>query len=132
MDFKKELQAITTLSFSVSGLHYDSIDDILYCLVSDVIYSIDTAATMYSLTWKSGEIWSVKAWRPSCVMVDAAAYPVTLNLYAEGSLVLAITVANDNAKKIPMLRPEQQWAYEIVSQNEVRTVKFGTSIGELR
>jgi hypothetical protein len=137
IDFDAGLSALTTLSYDVNGLHYDAIDDILYAIVDEDIVSIDTNASVYdNLIWRSKEYWGITPWRPACIRVEAESYPtlnpITVRLYAEGSLVHTHTVTKDTATKIPRLRKEQSWYFEIESPSEIYDIQIATSIGELR
>jgi hypothetical protein len=127
MDFDEGMKTLTTMNYSVVGLHYDSIDDILYAIVG----------TNIDLIWKSKEYWTVRPWRPAVVRVEAdnyAASPnnIVLRLYAEDNEVLSVDILSDKAIKIPLLRKEQKWSFQVESQAEIYDIQISTSIGELQ
>ena len=138
MDFDEGIKALTTLSDLVKALFYDSVDDILYCIIDNDIRSIDTNVTTYdNLVWRSKEFDTTRPWRPSCVRVNADSYPaspneITLKLYAEGVLVHTATITSDKGLKIPQLRKEKKWFFEIESSVEILDIQIAQSIGDLQ
>ena len=91
-----------------------------------------TALTGVAATWKSKQYAAPTPWRPACVRVRASAYPVTVKLYANSSLVSTLTIASGAGFKIPPLRPERLWAVQVETSYTVEEVVLATSMAEVR
>jgi hypothetical protein len=93
-----------------------------------------TALTGVSLTWKSKLFVHSKPWRPQCLRVRAANYPVTIKLYSagSGSATATITASDGGAIRLGRYRPERLWEVQIESAYAVDEVILGSSMEELR
>jgi len=133
-DFTEGLKTITTLNVSMLSMFYDSIDDKLYFIegTTNDLFSFDTnKIALLQLTWKSKKFWEVKPWRPSVVRVETDGNDAILRLYANNVLVSTLNIANDKARKIPKLRAEQQWEFEILSTSEIRDIRIADNMGQV-
>jgi hypothetical protein len=131
-DIDEGLAAITTHDISATAVHTDLEDDTLYVSQSGAIKAWEGTATKKTITWKSKDFSSTRLWAPVCGRIVADSYNVTLKLYAAGSLVSTITVEDESAFRIPILRHEKRWALEVQNDDTIDEIHLATSMKALR
>jgi hypothetical protein len=94
------------------------------------ISTFDVYAGESAYTWKSRIFQYPK---PVCwfaARVVAAAYPVTLTLYADGVTVGDVSITNAEATVLPRSAPAYQWEVGVSAAGEVRSITVATSVQE--
>jgi hypothetical protein len=70
---------------------------------------------------------------PVCCRVVAEGYPVTLRSYVNGgTLVKTLSLTVDEARKMPTLRDEKDWAFEVVFDQKIRELSIAGSMEEIK
>ena len=89
----------TTLSESnaVPGGFTDPDDNELYIIIDDDIKKFQGSATNETFTWKSKEFVAPKPTSMSFAKVEAEAYPVTLKVYGDGSVIYNATISTSGS-----------------------------------
>jgi hypothetical protein len=144
---------LTSLSFSteVAGGFTDPDDNELYIIVDDDIKKFQGGSTNETFTWKSKEFVPPKPTSMGFAKVDAEAYPVTLKVYGDGSVIYNATISTSgsvysvtgttpsfSATTIyePIVRlpasVHRTFAVEVSSAQTVNEICIGESIDELR
>jgi hypothetical protein len=106
-------------------------EDLLYYVLGQAIYKWRQGTDYLTLKWRSREFSMAMNSVPACCRVDAEVYPVTLRLLADDAEVLELTLNDDRARKLPMLRRERYWAIEVESAGQINTIRVGKNIREL-
>lgn len=86
-------------------------------------------------SWLDKRILTPKPTSFSSLRVLSSAYPVTVNLYHNGSLKATKSIADENAVRLPAMRPERTWSLDAipaVAGTMVHEVAMGTSMERLR
>lgn len=144
---------LTSLSFSteIAGGFTDPDDNELYIIVDDDIKKFQGGSTNETFTWKSKEFVPPKPTSMGFAKVDAEAYPVTLKVYGDGSVIYNATISTSgsvysvtgttpsfSATTIyePIVRlpasVHRTFAVEVSSAQTVNEICIGESIDELR
>lgn len=135
LDLSGQGAAVTTLDASVASAfsagYYDATRDILYLAQGNSIVRMDQGSAL-TATWRS-KVFRL-GWRQSLgvAQVRAAAYPVTLRVYADGTLRTTKVVANDNHFTLPGGFRALDWEFEVETSAEVSEVTLATSAAELK
>jgi len=128
-DGKDGLVMIDT--YATAG-YVDPVLDALYLRIGANIVRWDAHATAKkTLTWKSKVFTAPKPCNMSCAQALAAAYPVTVNVYADGVLKRAQTVTSDLPFRLPSGFLARDWEIEVVGQNEIYALFLAESMTEL-
>jgi len=110
----------------------DLVRDALYLAVSTEIKQWEDNATKLSYTWKSRISETPKPINFGWGKVEANAYPVTLKLYANGSLKHTQSVASKKAFRLPSGYIADAWEVQIEGSNEVTAVYLAQSDEEIK
>lgn len=116
---------------AVTAAYADPRSDTLYMAQGSNIVRFD-AGNPLAYTWRSKTFRTPSPANFGAAMVIAASYPVTLNVYAGGTLRHTQTVANANAFRLPSGFREFDWAFEVTGTADVSQVSVATSIAELK
>lgn len=118
-------------TYATAG-YVDPVLDALYLMVGANIVRWDGHATAKkTLTWKSKVFVAPKPCSMSCAQVLAAAYPVTINVYADGALKKSQTVASELPFRLPSGFLARDWEIEVVGQSEIYALFLADSMTEL-
>ena len=98
-DPRRSENNFTTLSESnaVPGGFTDPDDNELYIIIDDDIKKFQGSATNETFTWKSKEFVAPKPTSMSFAKVEAEAYPVTLKVYGDGSVIYNATISTSGS-----------------------------------
>lgn len=91
----------------------------------------DPTGAALTYTWTSAVYHLADDEAMACAIVDAAAYPVTFKLYADGNLMLTQTVANRFAFRLPGGYRSKRYYFTLTGTSIVREVKIAASMYEL-
>lgn len=123
-NFAEAAAALTTTTVRPTGLYSDLETDTLYMIIGAYIKSWRGGSSNLTGTWKSKLFQMARRWSPAVIQVVASSYPQTVNVYAAGSAtaVAAISILTDEAQRIPLLRDEKEWEFEIVFTDDVHSL----------
>jgi len=96
--------------------------DALYLVVSNVLKKWD-AGTALTYTWTSGVFRLPYETNMGCARVDAAGYPVTFKLYADGALKHTEAVASNQPFRLPADYRSMRYYYQLSGTSKVRSVE---------
>jgi len=117
---------------TASAGYYDVAEDVLYLVQGSDITQWDKGDAL-TYTWRS----RVHEFPPgmagfTCGKVIAYAYPVTLNVYADGQTVTSQTVVSANMFRMPAgFTLARDWEIELQGTAEIASIQLATSPGEL-
>lgn len=114
------------------GGYYDTFEDVLYLIQGSSITKWDKGEPL-TYTWRSRthEVPPGSAGF-TCGKVIAYGYPVTLNIYADGNLVMSQEIASPAMFRLPSgYTLSRDWEIEMQGSEEVASVQIATSPGEL-
>lgn len=97
-----------------------------------VLYKWDAGATNMTATWRSKLFYLDRPQNIGAAVVEAAAYPVTFKLYANGSLVHTQTVADDRPFTLPGQDRYKDFWMEVSGTQRIDTVTVASSILDIR
>ncbi len=140
-----------TASEEIRGGFTDPDDNELYIIIDNDIKKFQGGTTDQTCTWKSKEFVTAKPTSMGFAKVDAEAFPVTLKVYGDGSVIYNATISTSgsvysvtgttpsfSATTIyePIVRlpasMHRTFAIEVSSAKTVNEVCIGESIDELR
>lgn len=129
LDPKNPGASLTFTDVFATAAFNDSINDALYLVVSGNIVQWDNHATNYlTYTWKSKKQELPVPINYGACQVVASAYPVTLKVYADGTLKTTKTVADAKPFRLTGGFLARSWEIEVSGTAQVKTIKIGTSI----
>lgn len=107
--------------------------DVLYLSTSSpkAIVEWDEDTAKKTFTWKSKPIYLEEADNMGSAKVYAAAYPVTLKVYADGVLKHTQTVANENPFRLPSGFLARKWEIEASGTNAIKKIVFAQDIDDI-
>jgi len=117
-------------TYATAG-YVDPLRKNLYLQVGDDIKKWDSTSTK-SYTWKSKVFTMPKPINPAVAQVIATSYPVTLKLYADGTLKHTATVASGEPFSLPTGYKARDFEVQLEGTASVRGVAVAETIQELR
>ena len=152
-DPRQQMNALINLDASalIRGGFTDPDDNELYLIIANKIEKFQGSTNNLTFNWKSKEFAMPKPTSFGFLKVDAEAYPVTLKVYGDGSVIYNATISTSgsafsvtgttpsfSATDIPepMVRlpasMHKTFAFEVESAKTVNEVALGESVDELR
>jgi hypothetical protein len=128
---EREIGFIET-SLAATGIHTDLETDTLYLIVGTNIVEWEGGSTKLPGYWRSFEMSFEREFTPVVLRVVSDTYPVTVELWAEGAIVSTLSVSDDEARKVPTLRPEKNWMVSTTVAGDVDQILIASSMSELR
>lgn len=116
---------------AVTGGYFDAKTDTLYLVQGNSIVRFDRGSAM-TATWKSKLFRLPFQASMSVGQVRASAYPVTLKVYADGTLRHTQTVANGEMFRLPSGFRALDWELQVETTNEVSEVIVASSVNDLK
>jgi hypothetical protein len=83
-----------------------------------------------SYTWKSKKFTLPQIMSFACAQLEAETYPVTMKVYADGSLIHTQTVANRNPFRLPAVAG-RDWEVQLEGSSEVFSMAVAQSMSEI-
>lgn len=123
-------QGLYFLDVGYTALHFDELRDQLYVLDGANVQKWDAGASM-TVRFRSKLFTLPDPLNLACGAVLADAYPLTLRVYADGTLKHTQTVANRNPFWLPSGFLAQDWQVEVEGTAAVQAVALASSMGEL-
>lgn len=134
-DGRGEYPQISTLNYYAKAGYNDPTDDALYLVIEtagvSTVRRFD-AGTASPYTWQSKEVRLEKPINPSCAIVDAEAYPVTFNLYADGVLKHTQSVTSGSMFRLPSGYLSKEFQFRLTGSNDVNQVLIAESPEEFQ
>jgi len=131
ISFEEQASMLRTTDETATGLYADIENDLLYLIQGTELNTWRTGTTTKTATWQGRDLIFSRRGSFSVCRVNAAAYPVTLKIYAEGSLVLSLVLTENKARRIPLLRDEKRWSVAVETEYDVYEILLSTSMKEL-
>jgi hypothetical protein len=104
-------------------------DDTLYLMTAGEIKPWNEGSEL-TYQWKSKLFALPAVMGMSCAQVEAEAYPVTMKIYADGSLIHTQTVTSRFPFRLPPISA-RDWEFEITGTNEIFSAALSQSMSEL-
>lgn len=123
---------ITTHDVSATAAWVDVENDAL--MLADIngrLLSWEAEGDTLQSIWRSKEFVLSRPAEFSVIRVVADGYPVRVNYYAENEEVLTLDLSNDVARRIPSLRHEKVWSFEVSGKSRIRELLISSSMGDL-
>lgn len=121
---------INTATAITAGYSDNSTDTLYFAQGGNIVrYNTGSALTA---TWKSKRYRLSAPVSMAAASVDAEAYPVTLKVYADGSLKETKTVANPSPFRLSGGYRADEWEVQVESSNEVTRIRMASSMDELK
>lgn len=130
-DFGAGASTVVTLTTIATGLYSDLATDTLYMIVGEEVVSWNAGTNPMTLRWRSKEYIAPRRFSFSCARVRSAGYPMTLRFYGNGTLYEELTVTDDVAFRVPVMRDETIWQFEVESDYDVKEVLLSTTMRDL-
>ena len=121
---------LVTVDGSAQAVHVDPETDTLYISSSNLVYPYGTGSNR-TLTWRSAYFRypSLQTW--GAVRIFADGYPVTFNMYRNGTTV-SISVTSSDSVVLPRETSAVEWlGFEVVASSGVSRIEIAESRGEL-
>ena len=112
-----------------TGGFNDLKNDALYIIKSNDLSKWDTGSAL-SYTWKSKKFTFSEPKAFTCYRVQAEAYPVTIKIYREGSLIVTKSITSGSVNRIPSGLGDN-WEFQVEGSVEVYNVQLAQSPMEL-
>lgn len=119
------------LSTSFSAVYRDALQDKLYGLNGTSIQEFNVAAAgSMTASFKSKRFRQLLPFSVGAVEVIASAYPVTINLYADGALFHTQVVNNDQPIRPPQTQASD-WQCNVSGSGRITAVRMARSVQDL-
>ena len=117
--------------YTTAGYH-DLLADKLYLAQVDSGNKVKIwgAGSTKSYTWKSKKFTMPNIMGFSCAQLEAEAYPMTLKIYADNTLIHTQTVQNRDPFRLPS-KVGRDWEMQIEGSKEVFSLAIANSMSEL-
>jgi hypothetical protein len=122
--------SLTETDLYATAGYRDRQRDALYLVVGNVLKKWDMGSVT-TADWTSGVHRFQSEQTFACARVDAAAYPVTFKVYADGALKHTQTVANNQAFTLPANFRSARWHFQIQTTSKVRSFEYASSRQEM-
>ena len=129
--FNPATGALSTTDVFATAAWNNPADGKLYLIVNGNIVQWDAGGTVLTGTWKSKPFKTAWPLNHGAAQVFAESYPVTLKVWADGSLKLTKTVADDKPFRLPGGFRATWWETEVSGTSEVTEIALAQSIEEL-
>ena len=121
-----------TLNWYASAGFYDPQRDALFLVTGGrSLVKFNSNTSNMAMIWKSKEFYSARPVSMAVARVEAASYPVTFKLYADGILKLTQTVANSGVFRLPSGFMANSWTFEVSGSNEIYSAGMATALEEI-
>ena len=131
--FKFKNGMVSTLNEEIVNYYKDIEEDTLYVLKPGRVERWLKSSINRELTWKSKEFHFEFPQTFGCGQIIAENYDnICLKIYANGVLLLEKSITGREGFRLPIMRPERNWQFEIVAECEVTEFQVATSMYELR
>lgn len=134
-DLSGQGAALTTCDIpaatAITAGYGDSRSDTLYLAHGTQIVRFNEGSNL-TYTWRSKKYRLPRPTSMSVGKVTASAYPVTLNVYADGALMATREVSSREALRLPGGLMASDYELELIGNSEVTSVEIASSMSELK
>lgn len=134
-DFSGQGAALTTCDIpaatAITAGYSDSRSDTLYLAQGTQIVRFNEGSNL-TYTWRSKKYRLPRPMSMSVGKVTASAYPVTLNVYADGALMATREVSSRETLRLPGGLMASDYELELIGASEVTSVEIASSMSELK
>ena len=106
--------------------------DALFLAIGNVIKKWDYGTTNLTMTWHSKRYRFSSQINMGVAKIDAASYPVTFKLWADGALKITKTVANNQIFKLPSGYRAEKFELEVSASDQIISVAVGETAKDIR
>ena len=121
----------TMLDWYATAGYYDPQRDALFLVVGGVLVKFDEGATNMTAAWRSKVFYSPKPINLGVIRVEAASYPVSVQVFADGVSKGTFSITSAMAQRLPAGYMAKTWEFSISTAVEVYSVAFAESVTEL-
>lgn len=134
-DFSGQGAALTmsdiNTTTAVTALYADPRSDTLYMAQGTNIVRFNAGSAL-TYVWKSKTFRAPYPTNVGHAQVIAAAYPVTMKVYADGALKHTQSVTSSNVFKLPSGFRAMDWQFELTGTSDVSQIAAATSVAEMQ
>jgi hypothetical protein len=116
---------------AITAMYADPRTGNLYMAQGGNIVRYDRGSAL-SGVWRSGIYRLASPANMACFAVDAASYPVTLRVFADGAMVHTASVASRFAQRLPAGFEATEWSFELEGSAKMTRIVLATSMSELK
>lgn len=127
--FDPDKNVFIDMTVGAAGGYNDLKNDALYVIVDNELHLWEGGANL-TYTWKSKQFTMPVAEPFSCFRIEAEAYPVTIKVYGDGSLLHTQAVADNSIYRLPAGR-HKLWEVQLSGTGEVFSVWVAQSPKEI-
>jgi hypothetical protein len=111
----------TRLNMYATAAFNDRQRDALYLAVGSNLVKFDHGSTNMTMTWKTKRFRMQQPINLGAAKLGAESYPVTVNVYVNGSATpkYSLAVSNENVFKLPAGFKSDKWEFEITASDRV-------------
>jgi hypothetical protein len=113
------------------AFYQDADNDALYFCEGGSIWKWRGGEEPITARWRSRVYLSARPIAPIEVQVQAAGYPVELRFIADGEVVKKLTLTDSKVRKVPVMRRNEKWAYEVETLHRIDQLYIQTVGGSL-
>jgi len=111
--------------------HNDLVSDLVYLNVGGNVVEWDNNTTYLTYTYRPKPVVTVTPIRLAGAKVWASSYPVTFNMYVDGTLQYTYSVPDAKPFRFPSGFKGRTWQPEITGTANVKRISMASTIGEL-
>lgn len=121
----------TMLDWYATAGYYDPQRDALFLVVGGVLVKFDEDATNMTASWRSKVFYSPRPINLGAIRLEAAAYPVSVQVFADGASIGTFSITSKFAQRLPAGFLANTWEFAVSTAVEVYSVALAESMTEL-
>lgn len=121
----------TMLDWYATAGYYDPQRDALFLVVGGLLVKFDEGATNMTASWRSKVFYSPKPINLGAIRLEAAAYPVSVQVFADGVSKGTFSITSKFAQRLLAGYLANTWEFAVSTTVEVYSVAFAESMLEL-
>lgn len=121
----------TMLDWNATAGYYDPQRDALFLVVGALLVKFDEGATNMTASWRSKVFYSPRPINLGAIRLEAAAYPVSVQVFADGVSKGTFSITSAMAQRLPAGYLANTWEFAVSTAVEVYSVAFAESMTEL-
>ena len=121
----------TMLDWYATAGYYDPQRDALFLVVGGLLVKFDEGVTYLTALWRSKVFYSPRPVNLGAIRVEAATYPVSVQVFADGVSKGTFSITSGMAQRLPSGYTAKTFEFLVSSAVEVYSVAFAESMAEL-
>ena len=121
----------TTFDWYATAGYYDPQLDALYLVVAGALVKFDKGITFQTAIWKTKKFYLSRPVNMSFIRIEAAAYPVSVQVFADGISIGTFSIISPYAQRLPSGFLANTWEISVTSAVNVNSIGIAQSIEEL-